>query len=293
METGNETASRECRFLSEMHFDALYATFTEAFSDYVFPFALTEKQFRNHINLNGVDLERTAGCFEGGKLVGFSLNGFGKWQGHETVYDAGTGVIPAARRKGVSEAMFDMMLPRLQADGVTQCLLEVVTTNTGAIRLYEKLGFKPVRELALLQCDGAVKPTASRPNDVVIEQIDEPDWEKISSYRDGRPSWQNSDDALRRCINIKRVLGAFVDGNCVGYLIFSVNFGRMAQMAVDPKYRNRGIGTLLLQRMQEMTLSGYSIQIINLDNSLDEAMRFFRDRGFYERLVQYEMVLSL
>ena len=291
MDTRNEIAFRDCRFLSEEHFHELYATFTEAFSDYVFPFELTETQFRNHILLTGVDLRRTVGCFNEGNMVGFSLNGFGNWNGRKTVYDAGTGVIPSARRQGVSNAIFEMMLPRFKATGFEQLLLEVITSNVAAIALYEKLGFEPVRELALLQCDGAVQPAVSRPNDVLIEEMFEPDRERFTAFWDGKPSWQNSNDAMRRSGMRKRTIGAFIDGRCVGYASFSANFGRIAQMAVDPSIRNRGIGTLLLQRIFDLTPSECSLQVINIDKSITSAVDFFRNRGFYERVAQYEMVM--
>src|ERR1043166_4102113 len=124
----DETAIQRCCFLGEEYFSQLYATFTEAFSDYVYPFALTETQFRNHLILNGVDLNRTAGYFKDGRMVGFSLNGFGEWQGVPTVYDAGTGVVPAYRRRGVSESMFEMMVPVFSDHGIGQFLLEVITS---------------------------------------------------------------------------------------------------------------------------------------------------------------------
>lgn len=292
MANGNETALRDCRFLGEDHFARLYETFIEAFSDYVFPFALTETQFRNHINLNAVDLSRTAGFFDSDRLVGFSLNGFGDWEGRSTVYDAGTGVIPSMRRRGISEAMFEMMLPRFKDRGIGQCLLEVITTNAGAIRLYEKLNFATTRELALLQCDGKIKPAVSAPN-IEIRDVTDPDWLLLTSFWDGRPSWQNSVEAVDRSMHLKRILGAFLDGQCVGYIVFSSRFGRVAQMAVDKAHRSRGIGTALLRAMQDETTSGYSLQIINIDRSLAEAVTFFRNRGFYERLAQYEMIKPL
>src|SRR4051794_4781425 len=100
MDNGNETALRQCRFLNEEYFEKLYDAFIEAFSDYVIPFALTETQFRNHLNSTAVDLNRTVGCIEDGRIVGFSLNGFGLWNGVPTAYDAGTGVLPRYRRQG-------------------------------------------------------------------------------------------------------------------------------------------------------------------------------------------------
>jgi len=272
----------------------LYDTFIEAFSDYVFPFALTETQFKNHINLNAVDLCRTVGYFEAGRLLGFSLNGFGPWNGRSTVYDAGTGVIPSARRKGISEAMFDFMLPIFASQGVEQCLLEVITTNMPAVTLYDKLGFRPARELMLLQCDGSINSSApSDSAEVEIREITDPDWTLLSQFWDGTPSWQNSIAAISRSRDLKRILGAYVDSRCVGYIVFSSNFGRAAQIAVCQEYRNQGIGTALLKRMQEETTEGYSLQVINIDKSLTDAVTFFVNRGFYERLTQYEMVRAL
>ena len=286
----NETALRHCRFLNADYFPQLYETFIEAFSDYVFPFALTETQFRNHIILNAVDLAATLGCFENGRLIGFSLNGFGEWHGTPTVYDAGTGVIPERRRQGVSEAMFEMMMPLFKKKGVEQFLLEVVTANHGAIRLYEKLGFQRIRELALLQCDHQVRTSAGFPQNIEIREIIHPDWELLTAFWDGKPSWQNSVDAIGRSAAMKRIWGAFVDGKCVGYIVFSSSFGRVAQIAVDKDHRNQGIGTILVQKMQNETAAGYSQQVINIDKSLATAMDFFVNRGFYERLSQYEMI---
>ena len=290
MQNGNETSPRHCRFLNEDYFQKLYDAFTEAFSDYVVPFALTEAQFRNHINLTGVDLGRTVGYIDGDRLVGFSLNGFGMWKGRSTVYDAGTGVIPDFRRQGVSMSMFELMLPIFKGDGIEQCLLEVVSTNTGAISLYEKLGFDSIRELALLQCDRKLHLSAEMPQNVEIRDMEIPDWELFRTFWDGDPSWQNSADAVERSRKIKRILGAYSDGKCVGYIVFSSKFGRAAQLAVDRDHRHRGIGSALVRAMQAETAEGFSMQVINIDKSLTTAMNFLKNRGFYERLSQHEML---
>ena len=289
----DETGSQRCCFLGEEHFAELYATFTEAFSDYVYPFALTETQFRNHLLLNGVDLARTAGCFVNDRLVGFSLNGFGDWNGVPTVYDAGSGVIPSYRRQHICESMFEMMLPRFKSDGIRQCLLEVITSNTGAIRLYEKLGFKVNRELALLQCDADVPAPDAVSTEIEVREMDEPDWDLFASFWDGIPSWQNSPAAIDRSQKNKTTKCAMIGAQCVGYLIYSSKFGRAAQMAVDQNYRHHGVGTALLQAMRSDTAEGYSMQIINIDKGLTHAMKFFTEHGFYERIAQYEMVLPL
>ena len=292
MDKGNETGLRQCRFLDEDYFQALYDAFTSAFSDYVIPFALTETQFRNHINLTGVDLSRTVGCLDNDKLIGFSLNGFGDWNGRPTVYDAGTGVVPAARRRGISEAMFSLMLPRFREAGIEQFLLEVITTNTGAINLYKKLGFQSVRTLALLQCDGTLNVEKADAA-IAIRDIDRPDWDRLSEFWDGKPSWQNSSEAVQRSNQLKRVFGAFDGAECLGYIVFSAKFGRIAQIAVSKDHRRRGIGSALVGAMQTQTSDGFSFQVINIDTAIEGAMRFFLSLGFYERLKQYEMLKTI
>ena len=289
----NETVLKHCRFLDDSFFEPLYEAFIEAFSDYVVPFALTVPQFKNHIRLNGVDLSRTVGCLRDGRLVGFSLNGFGDWNGRPTVYDAGTGVVPSHRRKGMSDAMFEFMMPQFKADGIERFLLEVVTTNTAAIGLYEKLGFVPGRTLALLQCDTTITSSPDLPDGLEIRDILQPDWKLLTAFWDGQPSWQNSIAALTRNWGMKRMLGAWIGDRCVAYVVFSSAFGRVSQMSVDKAFRGQGVGTALAKAMQSTIDQGFSLQVINIDRSLVDAIEFFKKLGFYERLCQYEMTLSL
>jgi hypothetical protein len=44
--------------------------------------------------------------------------------------------------------------------------------------------------------------------------------------------------------------------------------------------------------MAEATPAGNKYRVINIDKSADEAMRFFKNRGFIEKLSQYEMIRS-
>lgn len=290
----NKTASRTCRFLSEEWHAELYKVFTAAFSDYVFPFALTEDQFVNHLQLNGVDLSRTVGCFEADALIGFSLNGFGDWKGKPTVYDAGTGVLLSHRRQGVSEAMFEMMIPIFKDQGIEQFLLEVITANDPAIRLYEKLGFERMRELSLMELEGELGSTPAD-DSITIVEIDNPNWEDLCVLWDkgGRPSWQNSIDAVTRIAHLRTIAGAFIDGRCVGYVAYSSKYGRIAQLAVDAAHRHQGIAHRLLEKVQADAVPGYALQVINIDTAIDGGVRFFENLGFKERLRQYEMLKEI
>jgi ribosomal protein S18 acetylase RimI-like enzyme len=293
MHNQNDTGFKTCRFLNDDYFSTIRETFVEAFSDYLIPFALTPEQFRNHINLNAVDLERSAGCFEGDRMIGFSLTGFGEWQGKQTAYDAGTGVVPDKRREGISTRMFEMMTRSYKNAGIEQFLLEVISTNTAAVNLYERMGFRATRDLALLQCDDTNIAAKTPPQGIEIREIDDLDWDLVSNYWDGAPSWQNSIEAVIRSRKIKRIFGAFAGGKCVGYVVSSPSFGRIAHLAVSPDHRGRGIGKSLIARVRSETKPEYPLQVINLDKRITSSMKFFAGLGFREHLVQHEMIMPL
>lgn len=293
MDLRNENPPVVCRYLDENDFSSVHQTFFEAFSDYLITFQLTPRQLERHIILNAVDLNRSVGCFHDGKMVAFTMNGFGMWNGKPTIYDAGTGVIPAFRRQGLSRRMFELMFPMCEELGIEQCLLEVITGNEKAVKLYENLGFHPTRTLLLLETKNLIKTREIVAGGLEIREIRSPDWDLFLTFWDGDTSWQNSVEAIERSMDLKKVLGAFIEGECIGYIAFSANLGRIAQLAVSKNYRNRGVGTALLLAVQSGAKEAESLQVINLDESMTEVVRFFENRGFGVLLSQYEMLKPL
>lgn len=293
MNHGNETHAFECRFLDESFFEVLLGKFSEAFSDYALPFDLDLTKFRNHINLNAIDLNRSVGCFHREDLIGFSLNGFGRWKGKETVYDAGTGVIPPYRRRGASEAMFSFMVPLFKEAGAEQILLEVITHNTPAVSLYKKLGFAIERELMFMEAPATLNEDTQPNNDIEIRPMTAGQIVPLSALWHADPSWQNSNDAIARSEHLKSILGAFVEGRCAGYIVYSKSLGRIAQFVVDTRFRDKGIGSRLLTEMEREMRPGSKMQVINLDTRLADTVQFFKNRGFQPVLSQYEMIKPL
>lgn len=297
MERGRENSAIVCRFLGENDFAELHKTFLEAFSDYAVPFQLSPEQLQRHILVNAVALDRSVGCFAPGeadekeeKMVGFTLNGFGEWNGRPTLYDAGTGVIPQFRRLGASRAMFEFMLPVFYRRGFRQCLLEVISSNEKAVNLYRALGFQETRKLLVLKTAQPLKISRQFRTDLKIEKISQPDWNHLQTFWDVKPAWQNSCEACDRTRDIRNIIGAFKEDECLGYIIFSGDSGNLNQIAVEKNNRNQGIGSLLLSQMQSAAKKEHPLQVINLDESLTKNCRFFHNRGFTETLNQYEMI---
>jgi ribosomal protein S18 acetylase RimI-like enzyme len=290
MAEAKENSLISCKFLNENYFAELQQTFVEAFSDYTVPFEHKPEQFRWHLSGNAVDIELSVGCFYEDKMTGFTLNGFGEWNGRATAYDAGTGVIPAFRRRGMGRAMFEFMLPVLRERGIEQMLLEVLTTNEKAVNLYRGLEFEETRNLLILKAEQPLKFNYPPQASAEIREISRPDWNLLRTFWDAPPSWQNSPEAVERTREVKKILGAFIDNKCAGYVIFSGDSGKLTQLAVAKENRNRGVGSLLLTRMQSHTNEKNPLQVINLDESLADASQFLQNRGFGKTLSQYEMI---
>lgn len=289
MTKGNVNFELHCRFLKESDFEHLHETFLEAFSDYLIPFQISVEQLRNHIRQNLVEFDQSVGIFTNQRMVGFSLNGFGEWNGLRTVYDAGTGVIPNFRGKRVGRRIFEFILPHFGARGFEQMLLEVISDNARAVRLYESLGFEISRDLAYLECSDGVRMPP--PHGISIESDDHPDWTRFSEFAEMRTSWQNSIRSMKRSSK-KRVVTANMNGRCIGYAVFFPMSGIVTQIAVAPEHRGKGVGKAILGAVGERIEKGQTLRASNVERGSQTAA-FFHRCDFREAFFQHEMIRRL
>lgn len=96
----------EYRTLNNINIETLHKTFIDAFSDYQVNLDLPLWKFKQMLKRRGYVSELSIGAFKNEMLVGFVLNGFRNWNGKQTVYDLGTGVIAEYRRQGITSNMF-------------------------------------------------------------------------------------------------------------------------------------------------------------------------------------------
>lgn len=255
------------RTLTEEDFSRLYQTLLEAFSDYSVPMKPEIDTLKQSYLIEGVELDCSFGAFDGDKMVGFTVNGFGDWQGKITAYDAGTGIIPAYRRKGISRRMFEYIFPVLRSQKIEQYLLEVIVENKSAFGFYKSLGFRIEREFKVYKRDKVFVPVDLRhQQNVEIREIKNPDWNFLQSFWTYYPSWQNSIDSIKRssadAAIRKKVLGVFLDSKLIGYGIIFLKSGSVPQIAIAENYRQKGFGSVLLNALQNQTktpLKAYNI----------------------------------
>ena len=273
--------------LQNIPISTLAATFNHAFSDYLVPFHPTEAQLKNKLVSDGVRLELSAGAFENERLIGFILHGYDVVDGQRVLYNAGTGVIPEKRGQKITARLFEFILPTLQAEGVKSVQLEVIHGNHPALKTYQSIGFKVVRELDCYKGAVAVKS----PYHFHLRGLLAYDWGVLRSFWNWQPSWQNSMRAVENVKNTNVSIGAYDGERLIGYLLYNPVTNRIQQFAVDPAYRRRGVGRQLFEHVAQ--LADQELVLINVDRNAKETSAFLLSLGLETYVGQHEMARIL
>lgn len=280
------------RSLENQTIENLYTAFNEAFKDYNRQW--NPQEFRDLLQRRGFVPQLSFGAFDDEKLVSFTFNCIGDFNGKKTAYDAGTGTIEAYRGKGLSTQIFRESIPHLKAAIVEQYLLETQTTNHAAISVYQKIGFQTTRELNyFVQQTAEVKMKPVKENDsLLLKEIDLQEAEKVQHFFDFVPSWQNTFTSLRRTELALKVIGAFIGEELFAYGIIVPETGDIPQMAVNKTHRRKGIGTALFSELIKHNQNS-TTRIINIDAGCTHITSFLAAQNISALGAQYEMVMRL
>jgi ribosomal protein S18 acetylase RimI-like enzyme len=268
---------------SASDFDALFAAFTEAFSDYVVPLTPTREQLLEMFTRRGWLPEASVGAFENDRMVAFTINGVEDTR----AYDTGTGVVPTHRRHGLARDLMRASYPLLRARGCTEYVLEVLEANARAHGLYLAEGFVEMRGLQSWRFESPGLLVSESHRDVdPVSSMRPGDYETRRLLWDVLPSWQNTPTSISRATDAHVTLG-----NDDGYVIVFPSNGDVPELAVRREARRRGAGTALLRAAAEV--AGKPLRIMNVDER-DVGIAAFLERAGAVRFVrQLEMVRAL
>src|SRR5215212_5549120 len=190
------------RALTAADFEAVYAAFTAAFSDYVVPLQPSREQLAEMLTRRGWVPEASVAAFDGDQLVAFTLNGIEDTR----AYDSGTGVVPTHRRHGLGREVMRASYPLLREHGCREYVLEVLDTNTRAAALYASEGFVVARGLQCWRYE-AHRFTGSEAHSELRTPVSLCAYEPVSLLWDVLPSWQNTTASIARAKDKHVILG--------------------------------------------------------------------------------------
>ena len=278
--------------LEGISYDKLFEAFSEAFIDY--EIQINKKELIKMLHRRGFVPELSFGTFDKDKLVSFTFNGIGLFNGIKTAYDVGTGTIKEFRGQGLASEIFRHSVPFLKNNGATQYLLEVLQHNTTAVSVYRKSGFEVSREFNyFFQTNENINSVLKSENPgYQIKQIDFTHTGLLNEFWDFMPSWQNSFEALLRKPEDFMIFGAWHNQKLAGYCILEPERGDIPQIAVDRKYRRNGIGTMLIHEILKYNHHD-SIKIINVETGCESITGFMESISVPLSGKQFEMIKQL
>lgn len=284
----------EIKSLGNTDFNTIFEAFSRAFSEYEIQPDQTELQAM--FKRRGFVADLSFAAFEGDRIVAFTCNGIGKFNGILTAYDTGTGTLKEYRGKGLATRIFEYSIPYLKERGVGQYLLEVLQHNPKAASVYRNIGFEVSREFNyfLQDCDQVRNEVKTPDIPYEIRPVNIGEFNQIlPEFWDFYPSWQNSCESVRRVAETFLGFGVFTGNNLIGYCVFDPVSGDITQIAVDKNYRRRGFASLLLQKMLESNKYS-SVKLINTDIACDGPVRgFLETKNIPLRGKQFEMIKEL
>ncbi|WP_425538095.1 GNAT family N-acetyltransferase [Microaceticoccus formicicus] len=267
----------------------IHKSFIDAFSDYQIKMKMPLEKFNQMLIRRGYVSEISVGAFRDDKLIGFILNGIRIFEGKLTVYDLGTGVLKEYRRQGIINNLFSYTKKLIKNIKAEQYLLEVIKTNDSALELYKNNNFKIRREL---ECFKMNKTDIKLDIKYETKHLDNLDFKKVIDFWDFIPSWQNSIDSINSTAISFLNSVVEIDNKIVGYGIIDKLSGDIAQIAVDKKFRRKGIGTSIMADLANNTESS-TITLLNIDKQAKSILNFLEALGLNNYISQYEMTLTL
>ncbi len=132
---------------SAFSLDALGDIFTRSFENYFYPGTTTAAILATRARIEQLDLHRSLVLRLGDELAGIALLGL---RG-DRAWCGGFGVMLPFRGRGLSHELAAAMLDQARQASARGCGLEVLTRNQPAIKTYARAGFKPVRDLQVLE----------------------------------------------------------------------------------------------------------------------------------------------
>ena len=258
--------------------------FNNAFADYSISMTMPDDYWINRWNAAGIAYDLSFGFFDNGKLVAFVLHGIRTVDDKLSFFNMGTGVVPSHRGQRIIKQIYDVCYHELLKAGCQQGLLEVIQTNTKAIKSYQSVGFELESELISFKA----KPLEITHN-FNFSEVRPESLERYSTLQHSRLAWEHSNETIAFDLDHFRFFELHNGEKTLGYIIAKKANSSVVQLGVDSDDWEKYGEPLLSSFCNEIS----EYKIINIDAKDYALINFLESRGFQVLLKQFGMRLSI
>lgn len=144
-------APMQVKSIGECSLQELTELWNTGFQEYDDNMSKTTFQMIVRMGRSHIHPDLSVAFYEDGQPVGFVLIGWKVVHGRKLAWNAGTGVSPAFRGRGLSKQLLTEAISRVKNAGAASLSLETRTNNEPAIRAYRSCGFQVLDTLKVLE----------------------------------------------------------------------------------------------------------------------------------------------
>ncbi len=270
--------------LSQVRTAEIVECINMAFSDYAQPIHFTEDTLQSFFKASDINKSLSFCAYSENTMVGFILNSSNIYNGELAVFDAGAGVIPKFRGKGVFSALYAFTEHELCKCGIKKYYLEVLQQNDRARTLYERNGFSVVREFSVMQLMKASKVSNTR--NIQVVKFSEFDFSGLNALVLAKPSYEHSYNVIKKNQNLYKVAYLKKDSKITAFCVYDANYGSIIELG----YYNISD---LKEVLKYITCRHEVVIAKNIDTSYCSVIDMLLSIGFRQIAGQYEMVKEL
>ncbi|WP_237391773.1 GNAT family N-acetyltransferase [Paenibacillus dendrobii] len=288
----------EIKKFSEFSAVELTELWNEGFKGYASDMTMSVETFVKRIPDNQLSMEASVALCDNGRPIGFVMSGFRTVDGRLMAWNGGTGIIPEYRGKGHGRQLIGAALDVYREKGAKVALLEALSENEPAIKLYTKMGYVLIDKLRFYEHKEDLRPDAF--------SSDKP---YVYDYRYGIPQdvqhlnlpvgnmpWQTHWENI---VNGQSVIMYDVQGEVAGYALYKRLFDASGEHSSTSLYQCRAVKASegeaegLLKALLSLVYAPMDKKVIrrtvNLPLSEQALVRILEEAGFTPRVNQVHM----
>lgn len=219
----DDTCVAEVVPASQFTFEELTEAYNQTRVDYIVPMPMNAARLRKYVHNYDVDMDASAVAIDGDQILGLAM--LGVRPGHTWI--TRLGVLPVRRRCGAGRTLMEYLIQQSRRLKVDYVILEVIEGNEPAHRLFQKLGFRDLRDLLVIR-----RPPAPPAMDVAPYSVRSLHYHQavtLLSQRRSVPSWLDERPSLENAGNLAGLLVELGTGDW-GWLMYQNTIFRLGRL---------------------------------------------------------------
>ena len=216
---------------SQFTYDALVDAYNQTRVDYIVPRPMNAARLKKYVQTYDVDPELSCVAMDEEQILGLAM--LGVRPRHTWV--TRLGVLPTKRRRGTGQMLMECVVAQSRYLGVDYVTLDVIKNNKPAHQLFNKLGFKEVRELLVIRRPPG-PPTAKAPP-YIAHKLDSRQTVQLLYRRKEDASWLTETESMVNAGNLSALRVELKDGGR-GWIAYQETVFQLSRLVLQTEIGN-------------------------------------------------------